>query len=171
MQHGAILMPETISPAAAPPATEPLPDWLCQQLVQGTLPWDAALSYPEFCDRYTLCDSHWLGLFQLTNQAIACIRWDLLWIPDQLFHQIGRADAVYLFLKFEQLLGITVTPDPSANGAGSSTLPVIVRVELESVEQQQVLLIDDATGTSTTVVFRGEPHCLAVSAPNKVVQL
>jgi len=165
-------MSATVASAAAntlPGDTLPgdaLPNWLCQQWVLGTLPWAEAIPYSEFCDRYTLCDSQWLGLFQQTDSAVACIRWDLLWLPDALFNQVDQADAVYVFLKFDQVLGLAVT-----NGSESPETPTIVQVELEPVDDQQVLLLEESGGRSTTVVFAGAASCVAIAAHNQIIQL
>jgi len=160
-------MSVTLAPNILPGNT--LPNWLCQQLVLGTLPWEKAIPYGEFCDRYTLCDSQWLGTFQHTDGAVACLRWDLLWLPDTLFNQVGQADAVYVFLKFEQLLGLAVTRG-NAPSEGD-TAPSVTQVELEPVDDQQVLLVEDSGGRSTTVVFAGAVSCLAIAAHNQVLQL
>ncbi|MEO1590779.1 MAG: hypothetical protein AAFU71_05750 [Cyanobacteria bacterium J06632_22] len=163
-----------MSATVASAAPDTLPDWLCQQLVLGSLPWEQSIPYSEFCDRYTLCDSHWLGTFQQSNGAVACIRWDLLWLPDTLFHQVGQADAVYLFLKFEQLLGMAVTPGHVSARAGAlspSTAPAITNIELEPVDEQHVLLVEDINECSTTVVFAGSLSCLAIAAHNQIIQL
>ena len=160
-----------MSSTVAPAATQTLPGWLCQQIVLDTLPWDRALSYQAFCDRYTLHDSHWLGLFQAAQNAVACIRWDTLWLPDTLFNQIDAADTVYLFLNFDQLLGVTFTPGDAVESAETEFPAAIARVELEPVDEQQVLLVNDVNGASTTVVFQGEPRCLAIARQNQVIRL
>lgn len=172
----------SMSPTFAPTViSRELPQWLCQQLVQGTLPWDnePTLTYPAFCDRYTLRDSYWLGCFQTPHAAVACFRWDLLWLPDRLFHQVGQADAIYLFLQFAQPLGVTITaacdsassPPPVIAQSPSPPASVIACVELEPVEEQRVWIAEDVSGGAVTVVFQGDLKCLAMTGHNQLIQL
>lgn len=181
-------------------AIHPHPDWLGERLIRGTLPWQEgrSLTYGQFSERYTLRDSRWLGIFQSQHQAIACILWDSLWLPDRLFSQVADDEAVYLFIRFDQALGVVFTEMSDApateknyptrtatDGAIATATPtselepqkppldaaIIARMELEEVEGNSVLLVDDTSGNSTTTVFKGRLHFLALGSSHRVVQL
>ncbi|MBA3258738.1 MAG: hypothetical protein H0T68_04645 [Gemmatimonadales bacterium] len=55
------------------------PEWLGHDLVAGSLPWEQALSssLAGFLGRFTLRDSHWIGLYhQPVHGATLLLRWD-----------------------------------------------------------------------------------------------
>ena len=55
------------------------PDWLGRDLIAGGLPWAVGTpaSLPAFLDRYTLHQSHWIGLYTEPGPSVTLLlRWD-----------------------------------------------------------------------------------------------
>ncbi len=70
------------------------PSWLWQNLFENDLPWHLARDYTvrEFSEKYTLHDSVWITLTQdvaYENTAILVIRWDAVWLPDEICQSTG----------------------------------------------------------------------------------
>jgi len=57
------------------------PEWLGRDLVAGTLPWEqsVASSVAAFLERFSLQDSHWVGLYSEPEQVSTLL---LLWSPE-----------------------------------------------------------------------------------------
>jgi hypothetical protein len=144
------------------------PQWLCEKLVLGTLPWHRAqlLSYGEFSERYTLYDSRWIGLFQDgVGQPFAGLTWSRAGLPEAMAAQLPPGDPPYLFIKFIETLGVTFTK-ASAHPSG-----IIAKTEMVEIEGHDVFLIEDNNGNAITVVLQGELLFLAIDRQNRVIQL
>lgn len=172
-------------------AVKPLPQWLCEGLISGKLPWHQAqsLTYTQFSKRYTLRDSEWIGLFQTIaaqNQTIICLKWDQLWLPDELTAQVTPEKSLYLLIKFSNVLGVTFSDGtlaadpiqgPAPRGSIQTTPPentmpqTILSTELVNLEENQVLLVNHRQGQLITLVFTGEISFLVMDSDQQPLTL
>ena len=64
-------------------------DAVLSLVARDELPWDRAwvADFGEFCDRFTLHDSFWVGVFlnvNESNEAVFLFEWDSHWLPEPL---------------------------------------------------------------------------------------
>ncbi|MEA5465544.1 hypothetical protein [Leptothoe sp. PORK10 BA2] len=147
-------------------STKPtLPSWLCENILQGTLPWQKSSiqPYSHFNHVYTLHDSFLLGTYQSAEtygESVLCFLWDALWLPESVTHQAQPGEPIFLLIKATKTMGIVFS---------EGTLPKsekqprrILKAEHVEVDDQTVLVIDDIHRNTLTVVFSGQLHFLAM---------
>ena len=69
--------------------TEQLYPFWYRELINNLLPWQEGkeITFRDFNKRYTLHDSHWIGIFYdvAYEQAVTlAIVWDAVWLPDKI---------------------------------------------------------------------------------------
>jgi len=86
---------------------EHYPEWVGHDLVAGSLPWEQALasSVAAFLGRFTLRDSHWIGLYhQPEHGATLLLRWDPREAEiESSFPGSGAAEWLLLAIRFDAL--------------------------------------------------------------------
>ncbi|MBD2201477.1 hypothetical protein H6G33_02510 [Calothrix sp. FACHB-1219] len=69
------------------------------------------MSFSQFYEKYTLHDSHWLGIFYNVayEQAITlAIQWDVFWLPEEI-KQNTSDNSLYLFIRLTGIEQVSTT--------------------------------------------------------------
>lgn len=149
------------------------PNWVNVSLVEDDLPWDKAvhLTKEEFCAKYTLHDSFWVGAFQnigFNKNIILAFQWDAHWLPEHLKVENGVVeDWPYLFIKLEEALEIT---QENYEDIGN-TSRAISDIEFETIEGAEYLAIDDVYGGQVNIKYTGPISFLAYSPDKTALNL
>lgn len=151
-----------------------LPRWLCEHILLGTLPWDQGVceSYSRFSHTYTLHDSHLLGTYQSAEtygETVLCFLWDGLWLPEAINRQVAQNEPIFLLIKVTKTLG-TALSEGTVNKSDKQPRRIL-KTEHVNVDDQQVLVIDDAQNNTLTVVFSGQLHFLALDSQKQLIDL
>jgi hypothetical protein len=148
---------------------EDYPLWLGNSIIQNKLPWKEGLniSFKEFDELYTLHDSGWIGLFYDVGNigsVILAIDWDVVWLPSS----VKRTNSViFLFIRIDKVKEI------STSGYIDNNIPhfVICDYQVESIEEQKLLIISSCMGGDVEITFSGEVIFLALDRDCNVLKI
>lgn len=150
------------------------PDWLYRDLVEDLLPWQQGkeMTFKEFDRKYTLHDSHWVGIFYdvaYTQNVTLSIQWDYVWLPKEIKKNQSRLDGwPYLFIRL-----LDVEQIHTANYKEifkSKICRTISGCEYEEIEEKKFLAIDDVYGGQINIVYTGKEIFLALEENKNVLK-
>jgi hypothetical protein len=133
------------------------PAWLGGDLVEETLPWDAALAttLAHFFEQYSLHDSYWIGLYLGLNQeGVLLLRWDTVWTEGRVPFP-GPLVAEWPVLAV-RLSGLGYTDvrlkDMGISGAASGMVDARGVISGGVEQEQHQTVIDDHSGGSAILI-------------------
>jgi len=124
-----------------PPADD-YPAWLKRGLIDGDLPWSAALDVdlPAFLAQYTLHDSLWLGIWTSSIETVAVIRWDTFWHRDVLPYPSSLvANWPILLIQFELVYQVAILTTRAVDMLRDESI-ASAESQLVDAEQREALL-------------------------------
>ena len=149
------------------------PDWLGNDLINDRLPWKKGLhiSFLEFAKKYTLHDSCWIGLFYDVGErasAILVINWDAVWLPDSIALSNSKVQEwPFLFIKIEKVKEVSTSDYFNDDYANWS----ICDHQIESIDEQQLLIISSCMGGDLEIIFSGETTFLALDSDRNILNI
>ena len=149
------------------------PSWLGNDLINDRLPWGKGLqiSFAEFGQKYTLHDSCWIGLFyDVGDRAsiILVIHWDAVWLPDLIALSTSKVqDWAFLFIKIDKVKEI------STSNYFKDDIPhfSICNHQIESIDEQELLVISSCMGGDLEITFSGETTFLALDSDRNLLNI
>lgn len=149
------------------------PDWLYQAVIEDDLPWHEAkeCSFQEFSEKYTLHDSHWLGLFHdvaYENNVTLVIVWDPYWLPAEIAQRSSFvAEWPFLFVRIENVSQVSTSGYVDIEGVQRG----IAMAEIERVDRTNLLVVSDHYGGSVEISFVGRLKFLAFDVNQKSLSI
>jgi hypothetical protein len=149
------------------------PPWLWQSLIENDLPWHLARDYTvqEFSEKYTLHDSVWITLTQdvaYENTAILVIRWDAVWLPDEICQSTAIVkEWPLLLVKVDEVHQVSFSGYQDIGGTARG----ISRDEVEEIDEKQVWVIDDHYGGRVALVFSGKTWFLGLDRNKEILKI
>ncbi len=149
------------------------PPWLGNDLINDRLPWEKGLniSFSEFSNKYTLHDSCWIGLFYDVGDrasVILAIHWDAVWLRDSIaLNNSQIQEWPFLFIKIDKVQEI------STSGYFKDDVPhfSICNSQIESINEQQLLVISSCMGGDVEITFLGETTFLALGRDRNILNI
>ncbi|WP_461535053.1 hypothetical protein [Spongorhabdus nitratireducens] len=149
------------------------PDWLYKKLIEDDLSWDkkSTLDLDSFLKKYTLHDSHWVGLFHhlaFDRSVTLAFQWDSFWLPDDIKAYSPLVDDwPYLFIKIDDVNEVTTANYADIDGinraiSGAETLDMGGAIHLA---------IDDVFGGQVNLVFKGSQDIIALNPDGSVLSI
>jgi hypothetical protein len=147
------------------------PTWLYQEIIDNCLPWQGGkrMSFSQFHEKYTLHDSHWLGIFYNVayEQAITlAIQWDVFWLPKEIKKNTSD-NSLYLFIR---LTGSEQVSTGNYVDIGR-VCRTIASSEFEELESKKILTIDDVYGGQINLVYTGQETFLAMMQEQSILNI
>lgn len=149
------------------------PNWLYQELIDDLLPWQEGkeITFGDFNKKYTLHDSHWIGIFYNVayKQAVTlAIEWDAVWLPDKIKESMSVVNEYpYLFIRLTGVDSVS-----TANYADIGWISrAIAGCEIQEVEAKKFLVIDDVYGGQINIIYTGKEIFLALEEDRSVLKI
>ncbi|MGF1733564.1 hypothetical protein [Photobacterium kasasachensis] len=149
------------------------PDWLYKKLIENDLPWHkkASLSLESFCEKYTLHDSFWVGVFHhvaFDQSVTIAFQWDSVWLPDDIKEGTSYFDDwPFLFFQLEGVKEVTTANFENLDGINRA----IDGAEFLELDGEQHLAIDDVYGGQVNIVFTGKYSILALNPDGSMLKI
>jgi hypothetical protein len=129
------------------------------------------MSFNQFHEKYTLHDSHWIGIFYNVayEQAVTlAILWDVVWLPEEIKKSTSIIDnLLYLVIRLTGVEQIN-TANYVDIGYVSRT---IASSEFEELQGKKILAIDDVFGGQINIVYQGQEIFLAVGQDKSILTI
>jgi hypothetical protein len=150
------------------------PSWIYQSIVEDDLPWDKIdrVDFNYFSERYTLHDSHWIGIFYdigYEDSATLAILWDEFWLPPAIKERISpNSDRTFLFIR---LTGVSEISTSNFKDDYGLMQRCITGASIESIEGNHFLGIDDVIGGNVNIIFTGKVKFLAIGSDKQILNI
>ncbi|MBD2596338.1 hypothetical protein H6G74_18675 [Nostoc spongiaeforme FACHB-130] len=130
------------------------------------------ISFSQFHKKYTLHDSHWIGIFYAVGyeQAVTlAIEWDSVWLPEEIKKRTTNIinNLLYLFIR---LTGVEQIDTTNYFDVGY-ICRTISSSEFEEIESKNFLAIDDVFGGQVNIIYHGEEIFLAVAKDKTILEI
>ena len=149
------------------------PSWLGNDLINDKLPWDKGLqtNFTEFCKKYTLHDSCWIGLFydigDLASVTLV-INWDAVWLPNTIALSNSEVQEwPFLLIKIAKVKEVSTSNYFNDDYSNWS----ICDYQIESIDEQQLLVITSCTGGDVEITFSGDTTFLALDRDRNLLNI